>query len=180
MLANLTPDTRHVSRITQHAPTMPHYILDARTATPHFPGISRYVTNLARAMVPLLAPDERLTVLYDPAHPIALRIIRRGANRAAGHLAVFAGAAMDRPATAAGVTGCSSIQHPASNIHRLPQSLHADALPAGVPTVLTVYDLIPLRYPEHSTARARLLSAGRRGWPSRCAARDRDLRFHPS
>ena len=49
-----------------------HYILDARTATPHFPGIGRYVTNLARALVPLLAPDERLTVICDPAYPIAL------------------------------------------------------------------------------------------------------------
>ena len=49
-----------------------HYILDARTATPHFPGIGRYVTNLARALVPLLTPDERLTVLHDPAYPISL------------------------------------------------------------------------------------------------------------
>ena len=40
-----------------------HFVLDARTATPHFPGIGRYVTNLARAIVPLLAPDERLTVI---------------------------------------------------------------------------------------------------------------------
>ena len=51
---------------------MPHYILDARTATPHFPGIGRYVTNLARALVPLLTPDERLTVLHDPAYPLSL------------------------------------------------------------------------------------------------------------
>ena len=48
------------------------YILDARTATPHFPGIGRYVTNLARALVPLLAPAERLTILHDPLYPIAL------------------------------------------------------------------------------------------------------------
>ncbi len=51
---------------------MPHYILDARTATPHFPGIGRYVTHLARALVPLLAPDERLVVLHNPAHPLSL------------------------------------------------------------------------------------------------------------
>ena len=51
---------------------MPHYILDARTATPHFPGIGRYVTNLARALVPLLTPDERLTVLHNPAYPFSL------------------------------------------------------------------------------------------------------------
>ncbi|MCX7792124.1 MAG: hypothetical protein N2378_15935 [Chloroflexaceae bacterium] len=49
---------------------MSHYILDARVATPHFPGIGRYVTNLAAALIPLLAHDERLTLLYDPAHPL--------------------------------------------------------------------------------------------------------------
>lgn len=50
---------------------MPHYVLDARVATPHFPGIGRYVTNLAAALIPLLADDERLTILYDPAHPLS-------------------------------------------------------------------------------------------------------------
>ena len=44
---------------------MTHYVLDARTATPHFPGIGRYVTNLARELIPLLASDERLTILHD-------------------------------------------------------------------------------------------------------------------
>ena len=29
---------------------MSHFVLDARTATPHFPGIGRYATNLARAL----------------------------------------------------------------------------------------------------------------------------------
>ena len=48
---------------------MTHYVLDARTATPHFPGIGRYVTNLAAALAPLLAPDERLTILHHPDHP---------------------------------------------------------------------------------------------------------------
>ncbi|MGC8781878.1 MAG: hypothetical protein ACP5UQ_13540, partial [Anaerolineae bacterium] len=51
---------------------MRHYILDARVATPHFPGIGRYVTNLAAALIPLLAADERLTVIHDPAYPPSL------------------------------------------------------------------------------------------------------------
>jgi len=53
--------------------SMTHFVLDARTATPHFPGIGRYVTNLVRAMTPLLARGERLTILHDSAHrpPIA-------------------------------------------------------------------------------------------------------------
>jgi hypothetical protein len=49
-----------------------HYILDARTATPHFPGIGRYVANLARSLIPLLTTSEQLTILYDPWHPLAL------------------------------------------------------------------------------------------------------------
>ncbi|MCB0142459.1 MAG: hypothetical protein KDE50_21340, partial [Caldilineaceae bacterium] len=46
----------------------PTYVLDARTATPHFPGIGRYVKNLLQAMPPLLAADEELAVLFDPQH----------------------------------------------------------------------------------------------------------------
>ena len=37
----------------------------------------------------------------------------------------------------------------------------------GVPALVTVYDLIPLRYPEHSTARARLFAR----WMTRLALR---------
>ena len=48
---------------------MSHFFLDARTATPHFPGIGRYVRNLATALVPLLAGDEHLTLLWDPSTP---------------------------------------------------------------------------------------------------------------
>ena len=51
---------------------MTNYVLDARTATPHFPGIGRYMTNLAAALAPLLTSDERLTILHHPDHPPAL------------------------------------------------------------------------------------------------------------
>ena len=50
---------------------MTHYVLDARTATPHFPGIGRYVTSLAAALAPLLMSDEHLTILHHPDHPPA-------------------------------------------------------------------------------------------------------------
>ncbi len=45
-----------------------HYILDVRTATTHFPGIGRYVTNLALSMKGLLAAGEQLTLLGDLAN----------------------------------------------------------------------------------------------------------------
>lgn len=123
---------------------MAHYVLDARTATPHFPGIGRYVANLSRASVQQLATDERLTVLYDPACPLSLPT----------HPAV-------NPLPVA-VSPFSLSQQ--WQIPRLLQRLGADVyhsayflMPyfAGVPTVLTLYDVIPLVFPEHSTRRAR-------------------------
>ena len=49
---------------------MPQFVLDARTATPHFPGIGRYVRSLASALVPLLDPSEHLALLTDPQQPL--------------------------------------------------------------------------------------------------------------
>ncbi|OIO91123.1 MAG: hypothetical protein AUK03_11895 [Anaerolineae bacterium CG2_30_64_16] len=129
---------------------MPHYILDTRTATPHFPGIGRYVTNLARGLAPLLARDERLTLFYDPAHPPSVSptgiaqlvpvatspfslqqqwVIPRLLRQIAG--------------------GAPAIYHSAYIL--MPYA-------PGVPTVLTVYDLIPLLLPGQSSGRARLLA----------------------
>ena len=147
-----------------------HYILDARTATPHFPGIGRYVANLARALVQLLAPDERLTVLHDPAYPVSLppsdaartiplavspfalrqqwaiprllRVLQRDAT-------------LDRQPSHGEASRSPSVLPPSSFVYHSPY-IAMPYLP-GVPAVLTVYDLIPLRYPAHSTARARLL-----------------------
>jgi len=104
------------------------YILDARTATPHFPGIGRYVENLAAGMVPLLRGDETLEIL--------------------------------RPSLA-GVSPFGLAQQ-----WRVPPMLRGAAVyhspyylmpyRPGVPTVLTVYDLIPQLFPEGVSARARL------------------------
>jgi len=45
---------------------MPAIILDARTATDHFPGIGRYVVNLASALQ-RVSPDLDLVLLRDPS-----------------------------------------------------------------------------------------------------------------
>lgn len=45
---------------------MPTYIIDARSATPHFPGIGRYVTNLAAALSQECTDGERLHILIPP------------------------------------------------------------------------------------------------------------------
>ena len=124
---------------------MPHYVLDARTATPHFPGIGRYVTNLARALIPQLVVDERLTVLHHPTHPLDLPT----------HDALH-----KHPVD---VSPFSLRQQ--WHIPRLLRRLHADFYHSayylmpyrpGVPTLLTLYDLIPVHFPELGSRRARL------------------------
>jgi alpha-1,3-rhamnosyl/mannosyltransferase len=135
---------------------MPHYVLDGRTATPHFPGIGRYVTNLARAMTPLLAGDERLTLLYHPQHPLALPASRQVASL---------------PVAASPFGLAQQWQIP-----RLLRLLRTDLYHSayivmpyapGAPTVLTVYDLIPLLFPQQSSGRARLMAR----WANRLALR---------
>jgi alpha-1,3-rhamnosyl/mannosyltransferase len=138
---------------------MTHYVLDARTATPHFPGIGRYVCSLARAMTPLLAPDERLTILHDPAYRLAL-----DASAALRVLPVGAS-----PFSLAQQWELPRLlRHLGADLYHSAYFLMPYApLPAGVPTLLTVYDLIPLLLPQQSTLRARLLVR----WAARLALR---------
>ncbi len=125
---------------------MTHYVIDARTATPHYPGIGRYISSLTRALVGLLAEQERVTVLCAPDH------------------------ALDLPETAP-VEVLEVAASPFSlaqqwEIPRLLRDLEADLYHSAyylmpylgrIPTLLTVHDLIPIRRPEHSSSRARLL-----------------------
>ncbi|MCU0501485.1 MAG: glycosyltransferase, partial [Anaerolineae bacterium] len=190
---------------------MTNYVLDARTATPHFPGIGRYMSNLAAALVPLLAPDERLTILHHPDHPPALpdstavtlvpvnvspfalaqqwqipRLVRSlasgeretgGRNQGAGDRRQEAGgrnqgtgvrgqesggrsenaAAQPRsPVPLRSASGTIVVGHPSSVLYHSGYNLMPYA--PGAPTVLTLYDLIPLLMPEQSSGRARLLA----------------------
>jgi glycosyltransferase involved in cell wall biosynthesis len=149
----------------------PHYILDARTATPHFPGIGRYVTNLARALVPLLAPDERLTVLHDPAYPVSLppSDAVRTISLSVSPFSLRQQWAIPRLLHSFNVRGvgspASSAQFPAPRLYHSPYI----AMPywPGVPSLLTVYDLIPVRYPAYSSPRARFFIR----WMTRLALR---------
>jgi glycosyltransferase involved in cell wall biosynthesis len=122
---------------------MAHYILDSRTATPHFPGVGRYVRSLASAILLQLAHDEHLTLLVDPQHPLNLD----GAEQLPLPASPFSLAQqwqVPRELTKRG-----------ANLYHSPYYLMPYA--PGAPTVLTVYDVIPLRYPQFSSARARLL-----------------------
>ncbi len=127
---------------------MSHYVLDARTATPHFPGIGRYVTSLAQALVPQLRPGERLTLFCHPDHPIALPLPASPAVQVYP-LAVSPFSLAQQWA----VPGL--LRRLAADLYHSPYYLMPYR--PGVRTVLTVYDVIPLRHPEHSSTRARLL-----------------------
>ncbi|HIC88352.1 MAG TPA: glycosyltransferase family 1 protein [Anaerolineae bacterium] len=125
------------------------FVLDARTATKHFPGIGRYVINLASAMGPLLADDERLVLLHDPSRPT-----RHDLRKLAGGRVQV----VDAPISPFSL-------HQQWAVPRLLHHLRADLYHSSyylmpyrpdLPTLLTVYDLTPLRYPEHASARARL------------------------
>ena len=125
-------------------------VLDARTANDHFPGIGRYVAGLARALVPLLARDEEMILLRDPTQPSAL------------HLAELAGErvrVVDVP-----ISPFSPRQQ--WTLPRLLHRLRADVYHSpyylmpywpGVPSVVTIHDLIPLRYPEYFSLFQRLV-----------------------
>ncbi len=119
-------------------------VLDARTAADHFPGIGRYVVNLARALVQE-APDFPLVLLYDPSAPSRLAL-------------------PDLTRVACPVSPFSLRQQWA--VPRALRDAHATLYHSpyylmpyrpGIPTVLTVHDLIPLLFPQQSSGRARLL-----------------------
>ena len=123
-----------------------HVVFDARTATPHFPGIGRYVRHLVPGVIKQMGPNDTLTVLHHPQSPLSL-----SAN--------------------ANISYCPVSKTPFSmaqqwQIPTLLRQLQADVYHSpyylmpyklGVKTVLTIHDLIPLLLPEYSTRKARLL-----------------------
>jgi glycosyltransferase involved in cell wall biosynthesis len=127
-----------------------HYVLDARTATDHFPGIGRYTANLARAMVPLLDENERLILLSDPTQTFPWDLTALAGEQIQ---------VVDVPLSPFSLRQQWTIPR---LLHRLRADLYHSPyylMPyrPGVPTVVTVYDLIPLLFPQHASLMARLL-----------------------
>jgi alpha-1,3-rhamnosyl/mannosyltransferase len=120
------------------------FTLDARTATPHFPGIGRYVRALAEALPPQLRPNETLAMLYDPAGSGG-KPPGRGIARIPAQASPF-GLAQQREIPP--LLSDSTVYH--SPYYLMPYR-------PGLPTVLTVYDLIPQLFPEAVSLRARVL-----------------------
>ena len=138
---------------------MSHYILDARTAVPHFPGIGRYVRNLAPALMPLLTAGESLTVLDSPA-------AAKPGEATAPTLELEGAFHLPVKTVTAPVTPLDMRQQ--WLIPLLLKQLRADraalyhspyyVMPyrTGLPTLLTFYDVIPLKFPKSVPAGARL------------------------
>jgi alpha-1,3-rhamnosyl/mannosyltransferase len=120
-------------------------ILDARTATDHFPGIGRYVVNLAQALAqtPLAG---HLTLLHDPTAP-ATRLQLPALPQMACPISPFS--LRQQWAVPAQLRRSGArLYH--SAYYLMPY------LP-GLPTVLTCYDLLPLFYPQYYGALQRLI-----------------------
>lgn len=120
-------------------------ILDARTATDHFPGIGRYVVNLSQALTEI-APDLGLTLLYDPS-AAAARLTLPDLPRIACSISPFS---IQQQWSVPGI-----LRRARARLYHSPYYL-MPYLP-GVPSLVTCYDLIPLVYPEYFTATQRLM-----------------------
>ncbi|MCY3993120.1 MAG: glycosyltransferase family 1 protein [Caldilineaceae bacterium] len=138
---------------------MSRYILDARTAVPHFPGIGRYVSNLALALTPSLTASESLTILDNPTIPALQDMsasspeLERATKRP--------GTTVSAPVSPFDIrqqwqipfllkrlrSGGAALYH--SPYYLMPYR-------TGLPTLLTFYDIIPLKFPNAVPARARL------------------------
>ncbi|MBN1666893.1 MAG: glycosyltransferase family 4 protein [Anaerolineales bacterium] len=128
---------------------MTRFVLDARSATDHFPGIGRYVSNLARALAGQLAPGEQLDLLRQPQ--LASRWQLPDASSQLAYL--------DQAASPFGLSQQwrvpRQLRQAGVELYHSPYYLMPYRV--GAPTVLTVYDLIPLHFPAHVALRARLL-----------------------
>jgi len=126
------------------------FCLDARTAHDHFPGVGRYVANLARAMATGLAEDEAIVLLRDPTHaPWNIGVDHprvRLVDAAVSPFALQQQWQLPR-----------LLRRIGARLYHSPYYLMP--LRAGVPTVVTIHDLIPLRFPTYFSRRDRLIFA---------------------
>lgn len=126
------------------------FTLDVRTATPHFPGIGRYVVNLAQAMKTQLQAGERLVLIGAPAQAERFTALTDASVQfVACPVSPFAWAQQWRVPMLLRRTADRSALLYHSPYYLMPYR-------PGAPTVLTHYDLIPLLFPAHVSPRARL------------------------
>ena len=134
-----------------------HVVLDARTATDHFPGIGRYVVNLAKALK-RIAPDLPLSLFHEPS--------AKGGRLALPNL----------PLNPCSVSPFSirqqwilprQLREKQATLYHSPYYLMPYR--PGIPTVVTFYDMIPLVHPKFFSPSQRLLFRGTHLLASRAA-----------
>ena len=119
-------------------------IIDARTATSHFPGIGRYVSNLLKAMADL-QDDMSLHIIRSPAPigcPVASSLQETVSN--ASVFSLRQQWAIPKLIDKIG----GSLYH--STYYLMPYRVN-------VPVVFTCYDLIPIVYPQYFSPLQRMI-----------------------
>lgn len=128
------------------------YCLDARTARDHFPGVGRYTVNLARALVPRLEATEHLSILYDSTGRLRLDAITAAHPRVQLVEAPVSPFALRQQWRVPAL-----LRSLAAGLYHSPYYLMP--FRPGVPSVVTIHDLIPLRFPQYFSAVDRLVFA---------------------
>ena len=126
-----------------------HYVLDARTATHHFPGIGRYVANLARTIAPLLDSSEKLTLLHDPTQPTSW-------NFQSGERVQVMEVSVSPFSLRQQWLIPDLLKNIKATLYHSPYYLMPYRL--NIHTILTIYDVIPQRYPKYVSFRAKFLT----------------------
>ncbi len=126
------------------------FCLDARTVHPHFPGVGRYAASLAVALAACIDASEQLVVLRDSGQSSAWP----PADTMGAHVQI-----VDVPLSPFSVRQQWVVPH---LLRHLGVTLYHSPyymMPfwPGVPTVVTLHDLIPLRYPHLFTREQRLV-----------------------
>lgn len=137
------------------------YVIDLRTATPHFPGIGRYAVSLARAVAEQLHTDETLVLLTPPGGtwPVVLT-----PNARVRTIPISASPfSLTQQWELRALLGRLA-QERATLYHSL--YFLMPYLP-GVPTVWTFHDLIPVLFSHMASLRTRLVF----DWATRLALR---------
>ena len=129
---------------------VPTYVLDARTATDHFPGIGRYVSSLAQAMSAQLSRYEQLLVLLQPGQQSRWAHLEQTRSQ----------------------VECIAVQASPFSLRQqwlVPRILRRHRVDVyhspyylmpyrpGVPVILTAHDLIPQLFPRHVSLKARIV-----------------------
>jgi len=142
---------------------MSHYVLDARTATAHFPGIGRYVKNLAEALFDVLDTGELFSLISPPGGgdgPFKRIKSAQVVQNFHSNITPFMISQQWEIPRLLRTIGTQVYHSPFYLTPYFP----------GVPMVLTVYDLIPLIFPEHVSLRARIFFR----WSTQLALRSSD------